>query len=323
MFTLRQLKYFIEVARCENITTAAEVLHVSQPAISSSLSVLENHLGVQLLIRHKAKGVKLTPAARQFINAARNLLTHAEELDAEARNLAVSLRGSLTLGCFDTIAPFYLPQLLTRFRERYPNVEVHLCEGSIDSLIDELLSGRCDIALLYDIDLPDTVEAETLAQLPPYVLVSSDHKLARRRSVTLSDTVADPMILLDLPHSRDYFLRLFAHHGLTPNIRYRTRNFEVVRGLVATGHGYSLLNSKAAHNLTYHGNRLVNLPLEPAVGALTLVLAKPKQLRLTKLASAFAAVCQEYFQRTESAEPPATGGRGRAKKKARGAAVAR
>lgn len=298
MFTLRQLKYFVAVAKYENITTAAEELHVSQPAISASLSVLESHFGVQLFIRHKAKGVKLTPIAHQFINTARNLLIHAEELDTEARNLSDSLTGSLTVGCFDTVAPFYLPQLLTEFSERYADVEVRLSEGSIDAIIEELLSGRCDIALLYDINLPDTIEIERLAQLPPYVIVSKAHRLAARETIALDEVVGEPMILLDLPHSRDYFLFLFSQLGMAPKVRYRTKNYEMLKGLVANEHGYSLLNSRATHDLTYNGRRLAKLQLEPALGELTLVLAKPKEVKLTKRADAFAALCREYFQKT-------------------------
>lgn len=297
MFTLRQLKYFVAVAKYENITTAAEELHVSQPAISASLAVLESHFGVQLFIRHKAKGVKLTPVAQQFISAARNLLVHAEELDTEARNLSDSLTGSLTVGCFDTVAPFYLPQLLTEFTQRYAEVEVRLSEGPIDAIIEDLLSGRCDIALLYDIDLPETIEVEQLVQLPPYVIVSKAHSLAAKKTIALAEIADEPMILLDLPHSRDYFLFLFSQLGITPRIRYRTKNYELLKGLVANEHGYSLLNSRAAHNLTYSGRRLAALQLEPVVGELTLVLAKPKDIKLTKRADAFASLCREYFRK--------------------------
>ena len=90
------------VAEHENITMAAVALKVSQPAISAAISQLESQFGVQLFIRYKAKGVKLTPVAQKSLSAARNLLAHADELDSQSKALSSSVTGTLNVGCFDT-----------------------------------------------------------------------------------------------------------------------------------------------------------------------------------------------------------------------------
>ena len=297
MFTLRQLRYFVAVAEHENITMAAAALNVSQPAISAVISELERRFGVQLFIRYKAKGVKLTPDAQKFLSAARSLLAHADELDSQSKALTNSLTGTLTIGCFDTIAPFYLPHILSEFSKRCPSVNIDLSEGPIDVIEAQLLSGQREIALLYDIDLTDNIEVEKLAEVPPYVLLPATHALAKRRSISLAELASDPLVLLDLPHSTGYFLSLFSQLKLKPRVRFRTGNFEMVRGLVANGHGYAILNSRPAHNFAYDGSSLVGVEIRDDIKALDLVVARLKNVRLTHRANTFVDYCRQHFSR--------------------------
>ncbi|RQO68200.1 LysR family transcriptional regulator [Aquitalea sp. FJL05] len=296
-YTLRQLAYLVAVADHGSVTAAANALYTSQPGISSAIAQLEAQFGLQFFIRHHAKGVSLTPAGQSFVAAARNLLAHAEDLSQHASALSQSLQGNLELGCFTTIAPIFLPRLLAAMREDYPDISVRLHEGDTEQLQQALLSGQTELALLYDLDLAPSLYRQTLQTVLPYVLLPATHPLAGRAAVSLQDLAPLPMVLLDLPHSREYFLSVFRLQGLEARVRHKTVNFELVRGLVAAGNGYALLNLRPQTPQTYAGDALVCLPIVEEVPALNIVLAWPQELRLTRRAEAFVTLCERNISR--------------------------
>src|SRR5690349_529815 len=110
---LRQLECFVAAADAGTMTAAAAQLFVSQSAISLAVAQLERSVGTQLLIRHKARGLELTPAGRRLLPQARSLLAHADDVRTAAEAEGGALSGPLTVGCFRTAAPFLLPELLT------------------------------------------------------------------------------------------------------------------------------------------------------------------------------------------------------------------
>ncbi len=243
-FTLKQLRYFIAVAEAGGLTAASQVLRISQPSLSAAIAQLEAEFGVQLFLRHRARGLSLTRSGQRFLADARRLLDHAGEVAAGAQDLAGSMRGPLEIGCFTTLAPVFLPPLLADFGRSHPDITVGFREASLDRVQDDLLSGACELALLYDLNLSERLEPIGLAELAPYVLLAADHPLAARRRVSLSDLAAVPMVLLDLPHSRDYFRSFFLASGQEPNVRHRTANVETLRGLVAFHRDYGGFTAK-------------------------------------------------------------------------------
>lgn len=296
-FTLKQLAYFASAAEAGTVSDAASRLNVSQPSISAAILALEQEFGVTLFQRRHAKGVDLTPVGQRLFGAARALLSHAQEFEAAARGEGEALAGPLELGCFVTLAPFFLPGLLTGFAAAHPGIQVRPQEGDHASLSRGLLTGAFDLALLYDLGFEDGIEAAALAEVPLQAVLPADHALARRHRVALKDLAPLPFVLLDLPHSADYFLTLFRTAGLEPLVRYRTRSFELVRSLVAAGHGYSLLNLVPAHDQTYGGKRVAVRPLSHAVPGLRIVLARAAQARATRRAAAFAEHARQFFSR--------------------------
>jgi DNA-binding transcriptional LysR family regulator len=101
------------------------------------------------------------------------------------------------------------------------------------------------------------------------------------------------MILFDLPHSRDYFTEIFTRRGIAPVVRHRFTSFEAVRAMVARGHGFTLLNQRPVHDLTYDGGRLVVIELEEEAGSLDIVLASTQALNtVSRRAQAFAEQCR-------------------------------
>ena len=296
-YTLRQLAYLVAVADHGSVTAAANALYTSQPGISSTIAQLEEQFDLQFFIRHHAKGVSLTPAGQSFVAAARNLLAHADELSQHASALSHSLQGNLALGCFTTMAPIFLPRLLASMREEFPDITVQLYEGDTEQLQQALLSGQVEVALLYDLDLAPSLYRQVLQTVQPYVLLPADHPLASQKAVSLADLAPLPMVLLDLPHSREYFLSMFRQHNLETRVRHKTVSFELVRGLVAAGNGYALLNLRPETSQSYAGEQLVCLPVAEEVPALDVVLAWPQELRLTRRAEAFLSLCEHNISR--------------------------
>ncbi|MCR8923139.1 LysR family transcriptional regulator [Dasania sp. GY-MA-18] len=294
-FTLKQLRYFLAVAEYGNVTTASEHLFVSQPAISNAINQLEEYFGVQLLIRHHAKGVSLTQAGSDLLTEATQLLRHAEDVQTHIKEHSQSLSGEINLGCFVTLAPLYIPKLINQFNELYPDVSFVLNEGNIEEISQSLLSGKTELAFVYDLGLGDRIKIHELAQLTPKVLLPADHELAKKKSLKFKDLEHETMVLLDLPHSREYFQSLFDGHGFKPQIRHRTGSYELVRSLVGNGYGYSIVNLSPQTNICYDGSSIVAIPLAENARPLSLVVARAANVRLPKRSEVFLEFCKENF----------------------------
>ena len=294
-YSLRQLEYFVLAASEGSLVKAAEKLNVSQPSISAAVTKLEDQLGVQLLIRHHAAGVSVTPAGAQILTQAGNLVQHAREIQALAADTASQVKGALQLGSFFTLAPVFLPSLIEGFTSAHPQARIDIGEGTQLDLIDGLRRGRYEMALLYALDMPDDIDITTLAELQPYVLLPKPHRLARQKTVSLKDLADEPMVLLDVAPSRSYFLGLMRDAGIEPEIAFSSPSMELVRGLVGRGQGFSLLVTRPHGDLAYDGQPLAVRPVREKVEPGRIALACLSQLRPTRLMHEFRAHCVAYF----------------------------
>jgi DNA-binding transcriptional LysR family regulator len=144
-------------------------------------------------------------------------------------------------------------------------MQLDLHEGDQRRLTELLRAGDIDLAFLYDFGIADDLQATPLATLSPYVLLPDGHPLAAHERIALADLLDERLVLLDAPPSRDYFLSLFKDVG-EPRLGYRAQSFEMVRGMVAHGLGYSLLATRPASSMSYDGKALVTRPLRDQVG---------------------------------------------------------
>jgi DNA-binding transcriptional LysR family regulator len=129
--------------------------------------------------------------------------------------------------------------------------------------------------------------------VPLYVAVAPDHHLAGHDRIRIDELADEPMVLLDLPYSRDYFTTTLTRLGVAPKIRHRFTSFEAVRAMVARGHGFTLLNQRPIHDLTYDGGSLVVIELEEETGSLDVVLASIQPIEaLSRRALAFVEECR-------------------------------
>jgi DNA-binding transcriptional LysR family regulator len=206
--------------------------------------------------------------------------------------LARTVRGPLAIGCLVVFAPLVLPSLRRGFEEQQPSVSFSAAVGHQSMLFDKLHNAEIDVAVTYDLDIPPSIHFEPLAVLPPHVIVSADHRFARRDGVALAEVADEPLILLDLPLSREYFLSLFETAGLKPRILERIADYDLLRSLVASNFGYSIGNIRPLAPLAPNGQPISPVWIKDDCRPMTLGLATIKGRSGRKVIDAFAAHCR-------------------------------
>lgn len=298
--TLKQCAYFVAVADQGGIAQAARALNISQPAVAQALDKLEEIYGLRLLLRHHARGTELTPQGRTFCQSARDLLRQAERTEQEALAIAADLAGTIRFGCFHTIAPFYLAQIIMAYRALYPDVDIIASELLQDDIISGVEAAELDLALTYDMSLEDRpLERQVVARLKPFVLLSNEHPLAARSTIRLSEMAQEPFVIFDGPSSRDYFANIFAAHGIDPPVAFSSRSMESVRCAVANGLGFSLSVMRPSHIETYDGGRVVSVPIAGAPDPIAIVLLRKRNRAPSNLIGKFADFCKAHFSNTK------------------------
>ena len=295
-FTLRQLQCFVAACEQGGVSVAAARLYLAPSTVSAAIADLEQALGVQLLVRAPRRAATPSPAGRELLRAARDALAAAERVTATSAALRGDVIGELPVGCLVTVAPVVAPPVFAAFERRWPRARAQLEPGDQSSLLGWLRDAKIDVAITYDLGLEDGIDFEPLAARPPYALVPRGHRLAGRTHLTIDELASEPLVLLDLPLSREYFLDLFRAAGVKPVIGRRAADPELARSLVAHGYGYTLGNLRPAPKQSVDGTALAAIPLAgpmrgPHIGLATLHGVTP-----TRIAEAFAEVCSEVLK---------------------------
>ncbi len=286
-YTLKQLRYYVTAAELGSISKATHKLHVSQPSISAAIANLEAEFGINFFVRHHAKGVSLTQAGARFFRAARRLLADADRLDQYVTELSQEISGSVEVGCVLTLAPLIMPSVIAGFLDRHSNVRISCRELDHGAMVDGLHNGELELAVMYDLPITDDLEFIQIAQFPPYAVVPVGHRLQERGEASLQELADDPMILLDLPHTAEYFQAIFLQHGIRPNIFHRTSSPHMVRSLVANGLGYSLLNAPLWNDKSLDGKPIRRLALTNEIPPLKVGVVTLRDQRSTRVAREF------------------------------------
>jgi len=284
-YTLRQLEYLLAVAEFGSVTGAASALHVSQSSLSSGISELERAMELQLLVRHHAKGVSLTEAGERLLVQARTLLEDAQVLDQTAHDLGSAPVGSISIGMFSVIAPYFVPELIAQLADSNPDIEARIEEVDLDELNNGVLSGKYEVGFGYDFGHSSQVTLEHLIAVPAHVVVPANHKLAKSKMITLSQLRGEKLVLLDLPHSRDYFANALRTAGVEIDVAYRSSSAELVRAMVARGMGVALLNLRPAHTQSLEGKSFVILEVSDDIPPARLVALTSNPEKLTRRAT--------------------------------------
>lgn len=236
-FDLRHLIAFNTVVSTGSLGRAAEVLHVTQPALSRTIRKLEEQAGAPLFERH-TKGMQLTDIGRA-------LLPHSTLLEREAAHASEEIKvrlglgkGTIRVGAVGSISCMVLPQAISRTCQKWPNLKVHVIEGVWDRLADALVSHEIDLALAgASEDISDEISAVTSCRWEDtsFIVAGEQHPLRKMKSVSLADTLGERWALL--PKGTGPFThmaKVFAEHGLAPpNVVVETRSVTMLKGLIA------------------------------------------------------------------------------------------
>jgi len=293
-FTLRQLEYFVAVGEAGSIAKAAEEVNVSPPSISAAIAQLETEFGIQLFVRKHSYGLSLTAGGRVFLKEVTRLLDDADALHDVAGYIADKVRGPLAVGCLLTFAQILFPSLRRKFELAHPDVRMRQFERNHSELVEMLHRADIDLALTYDLELSQDIAFEPLASLPAYVMLPAGHFLSGKDLVTPEDLADEPMVLLDLPFSREYFLSAFHQNGIRPNIAERTGDIAVMRSMVANGFGYGIANMRPLNTVSPDGKPLSFVPLGGGFRPLTIGIALPNAEHRTQTIQAFIDHCRTF-----------------------------
>ena len=303
-YTLRQLEIFACLAEQGSMSAAADTLLISQSAVAGAINALERAVGAQLTIRRKAHGVALTASGRYVLGQAKGLLNAANDLELHASDAGSELRGSLTLGCYRTLAPTVLAALIDSYSQLYPSVELDFFVGPQSEVQEGLRSGTLDLAIAYDVALPNGLRSGQLFSTYPAIVLAADHRLAAQQTLRLEDVADEPMILLDVYPSRENTMMMFSSAGLEPNIRFRTLDYEVTRSLVGRGRGYAILVQQPASSQSYEGRPLAILPISPAVRSVPVSIAWPAAIKPPQCVEAMITLAEKLYDTSTNASPP-------------------
>ena len=245
---LHQLRYFLAVAKNSNFSRAAEQCHVAQPSLSQQIQKLEEELGEKLFNRLKRCAV-LTAAGEALLPRATRIVNEVEAARHDVADASDLVRGSVSIGVLPTIAPYLLPRVLLRVANEYPGISVMVHEEPTAQLLR--MAGACEIDLAI-VSLPihdDRFVIESLLEEELLLAVPRDHRLARKRSIHLSDLEGERFILMKEGHClSDQTLRFCERQDMSPSIAFRSAQLETIQALVTAGVGVSLIPEMACRS---------------------------------------------------------------------------
>ena len=192
---LRTLRYFLAAAEEENITRAADILHVTQPTLSRQIMDLEKELGATLMLRGK-NGLTLTDDGIFFRQRAEEIVELADRLEQAFVERNADISGLITIGASEAVGSRLFAKLIKQFSDQYPLVQFHLYNEMADNIKDRLDKGLVDVGLL--LEPVDTVKYDfvRLSQKETWgILMRDDHPLAKREAIALDEIVEYPLIL--------------------------------------------------------------------------------------------------------------------------------
>ncbi|SFN55016.1 HTH-type transcriptional regulator CysB [Xenorhabdus japonica] len=248
---LQQLRYIVEVVNHNlNVSSTAEGLYTSQPGISKQVRMLEDELGIQIFARSGKHLTHVTPAGEEIVRISREVLSKIDSIRSVASEHTYPDRGSLYIATTHTQARYALPPIIKGFIERYPNVSLHMHQGSPTQIAEEVCKGNSDFAI--------ATEAlhlySDLIMLPCYhwnrsIVVTKEHPLANKQSVTIEELAEYPIVTYTFGFTgRSELDVAFERAGLKPKIVFTATDADVIKTYVRLGLGVGVIASMAVES---------------------------------------------------------------------------
>lgn len=242
MMELRQIKYFIEVAKREHVTEAANALHVAQSAVSRQISNLEEELGVDLFIR-EGRTVRLTKIGRIFLEHMERAIHVIEDAERVVEEYRDPEKGTIHIGFAASLASYILPTAISYFRREHPNVQFVLNEGLYYDLVEDVIRGEINMALLGPLPQEQKkIKSYVLFTEKIVALLHQNHPLASRSKIKLNELRDEQFILYPKGFVlHDVIVEGCLQTGFQPEVAFEGRDLDAIKGLVSAGLGVTLL----------------------------------------------------------------------------------
>lgn len=238
-----QLTYFLAAAQTQNFRKAAELCLVAQSALSRQIAALEDELEVALFTRNK-KRVALTVAGQEFALYVRNAMEQLQEGQQWLSQLQIGQRGTVRIGCIESLATAFLPELFATFHQTYPHVRLKVLVNHTDELVTLVEQGEVEFGLILDPHLQsELLIIKELFRQPLHLLVSTRHPLAQRKdaAVTLEQSAREPLVLLDETSRMGQITRrIFTQRGLPLRPLVEIESVEGLKEMVRQNIGVTL-----------------------------------------------------------------------------------
>lgn len=245
---LQQIKYIFEVARNKlNVSATADHLFTSQPGISKNIRLLEDELGVQIFVRSGKHLTNITPAGREILPVAEDILKRINKIKEIAENYVNESAGRLNLSTTHTFSRYFLPKVIKEYRKLYPKVALHILQHDINKANVDLNDGKLDFALLQQ-DEPDFQDK---IHLPCFfwrrcLVVPKDHILAKRDSIDFDILAQQPLLTHTYAGgSSNFVLKKFKENGFNPEVIFSATDCEVIKYYVRMGLGVGIIANMA------------------------------------------------------------------------------
>ncbi|MCR8631108.1 LysR family transcriptional regulator [Paenibacillus radicis (ex Xue et al. 2023)] len=299
---LRQLQYFVKVAKKEHVTQAAEELHVAQSAVSRQIHQLEEELGVALFVQ-KGRNLQLTSVGKLFLSRIDEILLELERAVTEVREFLDPEAGEIRIGFPHSLGIYLLPTVVASFRRTHPNVKFRLRQGTYNSLIRDLVKGEIDLAFISPFpEKHEHVSGHLLLEEELYAIVPQGHILADNGTIRLEQLRDDSFVMFSEEYSlRSIVLEACEKAGFVPQIGFEGEETDTIRGLVAAGMGVSLLPEMALTEISQLQPAKVRV-IEPQVTR-SIGLIQRTGDKLPLVAEGFQSFLLHFFQETEETKP--------------------
>jgi LysR family transcriptional regulator, nitrogen assimilation regulatory protein len=274
---LTRLHYFVAVCEAGSFSRGAAILHMSQPALSRQVLLLEEEAGQPLLVR-TGRGAEPTPAGEALLGHARGILEMAERARADMRERQASPRDRILVGLPPRVAHVLTADLIERFRAQYPDSVISMVEGLSIRLRELLVAGKLDMAILFDPPASPQVHEETLAR--ERVVLIGPRPLPA--SMRLAEVAALDLVMPSGPNAlRQLLEKAVAPRGLRLSVVAEVDSVQTVLSLVARGVSHTVLPQSAVNLWTYRQPLHVAQIHAPVIRN-RVVLAMPKARPITR-----------------------------------------
>lgn len=241
MLNFNQLRVFCLAAKHENFTMAAQKLFITRPAVTAQIRQLESACNLRLF-KKRGRRIHLSDEGQILYPYVRRMFEYEKELEDVIEDMRELKRGVLRLGTTKAYARYFMPWIITRFRETYPDIKIHLDEGSSQDMTLSLVNFQNEIVIIAKAqDHPEVCFSPF--SMEEVVLISSpNHLLAGKTGINFEQIAKEPIIMKEVGSgTRRLVNHLFSRHGCTPEILMETSNTEFIKQLVQRGDGISFL----------------------------------------------------------------------------------